>query len=564
MMKRRIVLLVLAAVLMLNAGATAAPALTDGSVTAWITSDNMLRLQNANGVIYTLNTPVKDLLSIDSDTLYLLDKNGQLVSVRKDGSMGNVLKSMPTADDIEVRKETRFHMTGSILTAGGAVISQAARNAACDGTYLYWTEQTEGVWVLRQAPLQGKEGSAAPLDNVKIAEPLYMTVTPEGLTIVAADHSVTSYNLVSGNATAYPAAGNQTAAAAVAGGELIRYAAAGDNAWTAETDSNRVIPIVTPETTAAPVPTATRQPTATPAPTATVRPTPTVTPDDRIHKGDRGTAVRRIQNRLDELGYPVGKIDGIYGQDTQTAISLFMNAIHVAEHNYITPYVRRKLFDKNAPEYDPYLPLKKGDSGLSVRYMQERLRDLGYEPEKVDGKYGDLTVKAVERFQEAAGLKVDGTKASAKMLKKLYSKDAPTLLVTVSGGVYKLGETTATLIRPSSRSVKTITILSTVEANGRSYSVTSIGKGACKGLTSLKKVTIGANVKKIGAEAFSGCTKLEKISVKTTHLTDAKMGANVFTGVPKDAVVTCPAELVKTYKKLFRAHGLSKKVEFNP
>ena len=36
-----------------------------------------------------------------------------------------------------------------------------------------------------------------------------MTVTPEGLTIVAADHSVTSYNLASGNATAYPAAGTQ-------------------------------------------------------------------------------------------------------------------------------------------------------------------------------------------------------------------------------------------------------------------------------------------------------------------------------------------------------------------
>ena len=568
-MKRIMIFLITALMLGLSAAASAAPAITDGTVTAWITEKNMLYLQNANGVTYTLNAPVVDLLSMDNEALYLLDQKGQLISVRKDGSMGKVLKSLPAQEDIDTHNEARFSLKDGVLVSGGEVLSVTATAAACDSSFVYWAEKKETIWRLGQAAANGLPGqgnNSLPLNGLSIPEPISLTVTPEGLALVATDRSVICFDLKDGSSKTYPATGYQTAAAAAVGGELIRYEELGNNAWAVESDSNRVIPIttqepaVTPETT--PVPT--RMPTNTPAPTATPKPTPTATPDDRIHKGDRGTAVRRIQNRLDELGYPVGNIDGVYGQDTQTAISLFMDAIHVTERNYITPSVRRKLFDKNAPEYDPYLALKKGDSGLSVRYMQTRLQDLGYGPEKIDGRYGKLTVEAVEAFQEAAGFTVDGEKASRKMLKKLYSEDAPTLLVTVSGGVYKLGEKTAALVRPASRSIKTLTIPSSVEANGKSYSVTSVAKGACKGLTSLKKLTIGANVKKIGSEAFSGCSQLTKINVKTSKLTDDKLGSGVFKGVSKEATVTCPAELAKTYKKMFREHGLPKQVKFNP
>ena len=44
---------------------------------------------------------------------------------------------------------------------------------------------------------------------------------------------------------------------------------------------------------------------------------------------------------------------------------------------------------KDAPEYDEYRPLKKGDRGVSVLRMQKRLKELGYDPGKLDGQFKD-------------------------------------------------------------------------------------------------------------------------------------------------------------------------------
>ena len=69
----------------------------------------------------------------------------------------------------------------------------------------------------------------------------------------------------------------------------------------------------------------------------------------------------KIQQRLLALGYPVGNVDGIYGEQTQIAVNLFYDAIHVYERSYITPSMYRRLFAADAPAYDPYMPLQKGD-----------------------------------------------------------------------------------------------------------------------------------------------------------------------------------------------------------
>ena len=90
-MKTKAMLLMLVLLLGLCAAASAAPALTDGTVTAWIGADNTLYLRNADGVTHKLNTYVDDLLSMDDSAVYLLDHSGQLISVRKDGSLGSVL-----------------------------------------------------------------------------------------------------------------------------------------------------------------------------------------------------------------------------------------------------------------------------------------------------------------------------------------------------------------------------------------------------------------------------------------------------------------------------------------
>jgi putative chitinase len=52
--------------------------------------------------------------------------------------------------------------------------------------------------------------------------------------------------------------------------------------------------------------------------------------------------------------------------------------------------------------------LKQGSSGPDVRNLQQKFKELGFDPNGVDGHFGTGTAKAVRAFQQANGLKVDG------------------------------------------------------------------------------------------------------------------------------------------------------------
>ncbi len=52
--------------------------------------------------------------------------------------------------------------------------------------------------------------------------------------------------------------------------------------------------------------------------------------------------------------------------------------------------------------------LQTGSSGPDVQALQQRLSDLGFDPNGIDGNFGPGTEKAVRAFQQANGLGVDG------------------------------------------------------------------------------------------------------------------------------------------------------------
>src|SRR5688572_12490494 len=52
--------------------------------------------------------------------------------------------------------------------------------------------------------------------------------------------------------------------------------------------------------------------------------------------------------------------------------------------------------------------LKLGSSGPDVQALQQKLKNLGFDPNGVDGNFGSGTDKAVRAFQQAMGLGVDG------------------------------------------------------------------------------------------------------------------------------------------------------------
>ena len=101
---------------------------------------------------------------------------------------------------------------------------------------------------------------------------------------------------------------------------------------------------------------------------------------------------------------------------------------------------------------------------------------------------------------------------------------------------------TVTVTKITDKKAKNLTIPATVKVKGVTYKVTGIADKAFKNNKKLTTVTIGKNVKKVGKEVFSGCTKLaavkfdtklttigEKAFYKCTKLTNATVPKNVKT-----------------------------------
>ncbi len=78
-----------------------------------------------------------------------------------------------------------------------------------------------------------------------------------------------------------------------------------------------------------------------------------------------------------------------------------------------------------APTAVPYKTLTNGMmDDLDVKYMQNKLINLGFLDGKADGDFGNGTENAVKAFQRAAGLPADGI-ATAEVQMAMFAEDAP-------------------------------------------------------------------------------------------------------------------------------------------
>src|SRR5207253_6664636 len=67
--------------------------------------------------------------------------------------------------------------------------------------------------------------------------------------------------------------------------------------------------------------------------------------------------------------------------------------------------------------------LRQGSSGPDVTGLQQKLKDLGFDPNGVDGNFGPGTKAAVIAFQQSKGLQADGI-AGPATLAALHSNGA--------------------------------------------------------------------------------------------------------------------------------------------
>ncbi|HST38341.1 MAG TPA: peptidoglycan-binding protein [Conexibacter sp.] len=124
--------------------------------------------------------------------------------------------------------------------------------------------------------------------------------------------------------------------------------------------------------------------------------------------------VAALQVGLRAVGISPGPVDGITGPRTRTAVRRLQARRHLAVDGVVGPQTRRALGRRGRPSLGSR-PLRSGLTGWDVAALQFLLHGRGYEPSGFDGAFGPNTLRAVQRFQGAAGLSVDGVAGPATL-----------------------------------------------------------------------------------------------------------------------------------------------------
>lgn len=107
-----------------------------------------------------------------------------------------------------------------------------------------------------------------------------------------------------------------------------------------------------------------------------------------LAKGSKGEKVLSLQQQLSALGYPVGTVDGDFGEKTANAIRYLQSQMWLAETGEADPALQEMLFTGRAPAYNMYMQLESGMVGIRVVDLQSRLSALGYFANAIDGEFG--------------------------------------------------------------------------------------------------------------------------------------------------------------------------------
>ena len=163
---------------------------------------------------------------------------------------------------------------------------------------------------------------------------------------------------------------------------------------------------------------------------------------------------------------------------------------------------------------------------------------------------GDMTVYASWR-DASTGFTI--TKDTVKPAKKNteLTKGTAVYRVTVSDPQ----NPSVRYVSNTNASASAITIPATVKVKGVTYKVTRVEANAFASNTSLKKVTIGANVITIGSRAFYKCKNLRTVKINSKKLTG--IGSRAFYGIKNKAIFYAYRSKLKTYQSKIKKSGIN-------
>ncbi|ABA20790.1 Peptidoglycan-binding domain 1 [Trichormus variabilis ATCC 29413] len=123
----------------------------------------------------------------------------------------------------------------------------------------------------------------------------------------------------------------------------------------------------------------------------------TATVKDKLTVGDRGEAVRVLQEQLIQAGYLQGQPNGYFGPYTAEAVKRFQAANYLSASGIAGPTTRAKL-------HSSLNQAKATKSDFNVLEIQRRLQEKGFYKGQLNGVMADDTKKAIKQAQEFYGI----------------------------------------------------------------------------------------------------------------------------------------------------------------
>lgn len=128
----------------------------------------------------------------------------------------------------------------------------------------------------------------------------------------------------------------------------------------------------------------------------------TISNSDKLRLGDRGEAVRVVQEQLIKAGYLQGEPNGYFGPYTADAVRRFQADNYLAISGIAGPTTRAKLHSSVSPT---------DKSDFSVLEIQRRLRDRGFYKGSLNGVMGEETKKAIKQAQQFYGVSLSDVRS---------------------------------------------------------------------------------------------------------------------------------------------------------
>ncbi len=304
------------------------------------------------------------------------------------------------------------------------------------------------------------------------------------------------------------------------------------NSWVTPTPTQHTINLV-PTTT---------QPRVTPPPTSA----PTSTPAGSLKLGATGQQVKEVQQKLKDLGFYTGTVDGDFGTGTENAVKAFQKQYGLEVDGKVGTQTMAKLTAAKAtakptvsptpkatatPAFSSNTFLRNGNSGSQVKQLQERLIALGYLIGKSTGAFDNATEAAVLAFQRRSGMEADGV-AGPNTLSALYSSSARSAssAAAIIGITLKEGSTEKAAVRLLQTKLKSLSFY-TGSVDG------DFGPGTTAAVQAFQKAN------KLTADGAAGGATLNKlfaadvVSAKVTVATPTPKP----TATPRASVTATPA-----------------------